>query len=178
MEKKLENKESEGIEIMETTMMDVLTNEVDIEKAERLSIRVAFSVFFRRMNAENYREELKSIEKIQRFLTNENNQSHLEKSNIWKGMLQQITKHQTEFSNAIETSTKREDKELAFLEEVKAHTYGEKLFDHDYFTTLFKYADMNEDTADFDPSLRNMMKQYGFITDEPKVEEKGEEQSA
>ena len=77
MEKKLENKESEGIEIMETTMMDVLTNEVDIEKAERLSIRVAFSVFFRRMNAENYREELKSIEKIQRFLTNESNQSHL-----------------------------------------------------------------------------------------------------
>ena len=31
---------------------------------------------------------------------------------------------------------------------------------------------MNEDTADFDPSLRAMMKQYGFITDEPKVEEK------
>ena len=36
MGKKVENKESEGIEIMETTMMNVLTNEVEINTVKIL----------------------------------------------------------------------------------------------------------------------------------------------
>lgn len=149
----------------------VLTQEVDIQKAERILTRARFSVYFRRLNTENYKKELQSLEKIQRFLTNESNISHMEQSNMWKGMSAQISKHVTEYTNAINLSKTKEENEVAFLEEINSKVYGEKLYDKEYFETLFKYAEVNGDTSEYEPDFELMLKSHGFLNKDTKVEE-------
>lgn len=149
----------------------VLTEQGQIEKAKRLLVRARFSVFYRKLNTENYESELQALEKIYRFLTSENNQGFIEKSNMWKGMLEQINKHKTEYQNAIKLSNERSVKELEFLEEVESNVIDNNEFDYDYFTNLMKYADNNGDTDEFDESLTYMLKKYGFLGKEEKEEE-------
>ena len=141
----------------------VLTEKTQIEQAKRLVTRAEFAVYWRRLNTDNYKKELQSLEKMQRYLTSESNQSHMEQSNMWKGMAEQISKHVTDYSNAIENSKVNAEKELAFLEEVKTKVYGDELYDFDYFTTIFKYADTNGDIAEFDKDLELALKAHGFI---------------
>ena len=65
---------------------------------------------------------------------------------------------------------KKAEKELKFLEEIESNVYGENEFDFDYFNTIFKYADVNGDSDEFDDSLKYMLKAYGFLDKEKKEE--------
>lgn len=151
---------------------NVLLDVEQIAKAERFATRAKFAVYWRRLNTDNYKKELQSLEKIQRFLTNEGNQSHMEQSNMWKGMAQQVDKHVTEYTNAIELSKVKEQQEIALLEEVNNHIYGDGLYDKDYFTNLFVYAETMGDTSEYDTDLKLALKAHGFLAkDEVKTDE-------
>lgn len=148
----------------------ILTEQDQIEKANRILIRARFSVFYRKLNNDLTDSEIQAIDKICRFLGSENNQNYVEKSNFWKGMLEHVNKTKTDYTNSIETSKEKAEKELKFLEEIESNVYGENEFDFDYFNTIFKYADVNGDSDDFDDSLKYMLKAYGFLDKEKKEE--------
>ena len=147
---------------------NVLLDVEQIAKAERFVTRVKFAVYWRALNTENYKKELQSLEKIERFLTNESNQSHMEQSNMWKGMTQQISKHVIDYKNAIENSKGKEASEIALMENVQEHIYGDKLYDKEYFESLFAYAETNGDVQEFDKETELMFKTHGFLPQENK----------
>lgn len=153
----------------------ILGNEQDIEKAERLCLRVAFSIYYRKANISNYEKELKALDKIKRFLTNDSNKKYLEESTMWKGTLSTVDQRHAEYEKAIAKGKAVDEAEVRFLEELKANTYGEKQYNADYFTKLFAYAEVNGDTNEFDWQLKELMKAHGFIKEEEKVEPKEEE---
>lgn len=140
----------------------VLIEKKQVEKVERLVKRIEFSIYFRNKNIEQHQQELKAVEKIERFLEQDSNKKFVETSNIWKSMLSTVKQHITQFEQTIKDGEESDKREIAFLEQVKDHIYDYG-YDLDFFTSLLLYADVNRDTDNFDPTLEMMMKETGFL---------------
>lgn len=144
----------------------VLENQEDIDKVKRLTNRVAFSIYFRRRNVEQHKHELKAVEKIQRFLGSESHEGYTKTSKLWVSMGQTVAQHIDQINKVIEEAKGKDASELAFLEQIKEHTYGDGNYDHDYFTAILPYAEVNGDTEEFNSMLKAMMRESGFLPNE------------
>ncbi len=150
-------------QVKEAVELKVLTDQVEIDKVKRLINRVAFSIFYRRRNVQQHEHELKAVEKIQRFLSNESHESYAKSSKLWISMGQTVAQHIDQINKVIEEAKDKDKKEFALLESIKEHTYGEGLFDHDYFKSILPYAEVNGDTDEFNTMLKAMMRESGFL---------------
>jgi len=152
-----------------TTELKVLTNPDEIAKVKRLINRVAFSIYFRRRNVEQHKHELKAVEKIQRFLGSESNVNYTKTSKLWLSMGQTVAQHIDQMNKVIEEAKEKDVLEVALLESIKEHTYGDEDYDHDYFKSILPYADVSGDTEEFNTTLKAMMRESGFLpSEEPK----------
>ena len=156
----VENQETKATEVK------VLTNQDDINKVKRLVNRVAFSIYFRRRNVEQHKHELKAVEKVQRFLSSDANTNYAKTSKLWLSFGQTIAQHIDQINKVIQEAKDKDVTEVAFLEQIKEHTYDDNTYDYDFFTALLPYADVNGDTDEFNGTLKAMMRESGFLPEE------------
>ncbi|MDY0278851.1 MAG: hypothetical protein RBQ97_12285 [Acholeplasma sp.] len=142
-----------------------LQDKVLIGKVERLIKRVEFSIFYRSKSIQMTKDNIKSYEKLLRFLENDSNKSHHE---AWVGVTQQIRNTLEKGYETIKGAEPINAKEEAFLEELKAHTYTnettkETAYNADFFESLIPYAEVNGDCEEFSNEHIQLMLISGFI---------------
>jgi len=148
-----------------------LTDEKEIKEAKALVKSVEFSIFYRKGSLDSYKENTKSFEKLLKYLESENNKKHHE---AWKPIAEQVKKGLQDTDRVIETSIQSNEREEAFLEELKDHIYtldfGEPAFDKEYFQAVIKQARVYGNT-EITPQQVELMKIKDFIKDEKELYE-------
>jgi chemotaxis regulatin CheY-phosphate phosphatase CheZ len=136
-----------------------------IQKVERMIKRVEFSIFYRSRSVQMTQENIKSFEKLLRFLENDSNEKHREN---WMSVIQQTKSALEKGYQAVENAKPLNDKEEAFLEELRRHTFtsnasGKKAYAAEYFESILPYAEINGDCEEFTNEQIQLMLITKFI---------------